>query len=123
MLKKPTNRHFTEAARAAAKIARQLEKEQARVPNRPEVFAVRDTSDAHSFEWQIRRFGGVVLDTSMTRFASVCQAVADIRQLQKCEAVHRLTVKRRFNVSLTGSSIPAAQSAGRQAVRTSNEQA
>ena len=37
------------------------------------------------------------------RGAGVGQAVADIRQLQACEAVQRLTVKRCFDVSLTDS--------------------
>ena len=41
--------------------------------------------------------------THSQRRNSVCQAVADIRRLETCEAVQRLTLKRRFDVSLTGS--------------------
>ena len=71
MLKKPTNRHFTDAAREAAKVARRIKTEQAQDPNRPEVFVVRGTEDERRFCWQIRRFGGLVLDSSASRYDSI----------------------------------------------------
>ena len=41
--------------------------------------------------------------TTNASLLSVCQAVADIGQFETCEAVGRLTLKHRFNVSLTDS--------------------
>lgn len=67
--KLPTDRrHFTEAARAAA-MASRLRKQQIAAPlDAPEVFIVRSTSASGPYAWEIRRFGGLVLDRSSGGF-------------------------------------------------------
>ena len=64
----PTKRHFTEAARAAALAARRRKQQHKVDPNRPEVFVVRGVEDARLYEWEIRRFGGILLQASSARF-------------------------------------------------------
>lgn len=80
MLKSPTRRHFTDAARAAAREARKRKAMLTEDPNRPEVFVVRGIEDERRFEWQIRTFGGVVLDCSRVRYDTIQAAQVAGRQ-------------------------------------------
>ena len=64
----PTKRHFTEAARAAALATRRRNQEHKVDPNRPEVFVVRGVENERLYKWEIRRFGGVLLQDSSARF-------------------------------------------------------
>ena len=73
---KPTRRHFTDAARAAAKEARRR-KQQVRATmgfDCPEIFVVRRPGGTLQYHWEIRRFGGVVLDRSDAAFARILDA-------------------------------------------------
>ena len=80
MLNSSSRRHFTEAARAAAREARRRKKEQPQDSSRPEIFVVRGVDDERRFEWEIRRFGGVVLDCSRARYDTIQDAHAAGRQ-------------------------------------------
>lgn len=75
-LSKPTGRHFTEAARAAAIEGRRRKAaEAAAVPrDMPEVYVVRLQGAHLRFEWEIRRFGAVVLDRSITSYPTMQEA-------------------------------------------------
>ncbi len=76
-VKRPTKRHFTEAARAAAKEARRRKKEEKIERDLPEVFVVRPKEDCRAFRWEIRLFGGVILSRSQEDFDTVASARAD----------------------------------------------
>lgn len=82
LLKRPTKRHFTDAARAAALEVRRRNRELALPKNIPEVFVVRLAAAHLSFGWEIRRFGGVVLDKSGMGYASMQEA-----HIAGCEAL------------------------------------
>ncbi len=73
--KPKTRRHFTEAARRAAALARKLKLEQPRRFGEPELFVVRPCAAVQAYAWQIRRFGGVVLATADVRFPTTTAAL------------------------------------------------
>ncbi|RYB07097.1 hypothetical protein [Lichenibacterium ramalinae] len=77
IVKRPTKRHFTEAARAAAKEARRRKKEEKVERDLPEVFVVRREVDQRTFGWEIRLFGGVILHRSDAEFETIASARAD----------------------------------------------
>ncbi len=72
-----SRRHFTEAARAAARAAWA---EKLTLPSKfghPELFVVRAPSDATTYTWEIRRHGGVLLQKGKEGFASVVLAQSE----------------------------------------------
>ena len=69
--KPSSGRHFTEAARAAAIEGRRRKREEALPRETPEVFVVRQTEESLQFGWEIRRFGAVVIDKSLTDYSTV----------------------------------------------------
>lgn len=74
--KPPSRRHFTEAARKAAAAARAVKRA---VPSRfgePELFVVRASSGAMALTWEIRRFGGVLLQRGEIDFPNLSEAEA-----------------------------------------------
>ena len=71
----PTRRYFTEAARIAAAAARKAKQEAPDAFGLPELFVVK--AGAHAFTWELRRFGGVVLQRGPEAFDSAAQAQAD----------------------------------------------
>ena len=79
MLQGPTKtrRHFTEAAREAA-LARR--REIAAMPKDPTgtlaLFIVRGAERGNDYGWEIRRFGGVVLERSESSFGTMSAARA-----------------------------------------------
>ena len=73
-VKSPHGRHFTDAARAAAKEARRRKKEARADPNRPEIFVARAGPDSRLFVWEIRRFGGVLLDRGTAPYHDAAEA-------------------------------------------------
>jgi hypothetical protein len=76
-----SNRHSTDAARVAAQEARKRKAFLAQDPNRPEVFVVRGIEDERRFEWEIRRFGGVLLGCSRARYDTIQDAQIAGRQV------------------------------------------
>lgn len=64
-------RSFTDAARAAALEARRRKREQALPRGIPEVFVVRGAVAGLGYGWEIRRFGGVVLETAQTGYSTM----------------------------------------------------
>ena len=75
-LDKPTRRRFNDAARAAALEARRRKRETQSVTanDGPEVFVVRQFGSTLQFHWELRRFGGGVLDRSETAFSGALDA-------------------------------------------------
>ena len=77
-LKPASNRGFTEASLAAGLEARRKKAaERAADPqaaNRPQVFVVRSPLGDRGFGWEIRKFGGVVVDRSLVGYASAGEA-------------------------------------------------
>lgn len=70
---KPNNRrHFTDAARAAAAVARRLKKENPAPIDTLKVFAVRQADGR--FGWEIRRFGALVIQRSVMTYSSLIEA-------------------------------------------------
>lgn len=69
--RKPTRRHFTAAAQAAAIEARRRKREAALPRDLPEVFVVRRPGAGLVFGWEIRRFGAVVLDAGSTDYSTM----------------------------------------------------
>ncbi len=67
-------RSFTDAARAGAAAARQA-KALLPKPDEFEVFAVRATADERMFSWEIRKFGGLVVDRGDQLFLTAPQAM------------------------------------------------
>lgn len=65
-------RHFTDAARAAAQAARRAKWAEPDRFGEPEMFVVR--SDDKGFTWELRRFGGVVLERGAGAFGDVASA-------------------------------------------------
>lgn len=72
--KRPNRRHFTDAARLAAKEARRRKKEMQADPNRPEIFVARAGPESRGFVWEIRRFGGVLLDRATAPYDDAAEA-------------------------------------------------
>ena len=70
-LSKPTRRHFTDAARAAALEARRRKRDSALPAGVPEVFVVRRPNAGSGYGWEVRRFGGLVLDRSLTGYSTM----------------------------------------------------
>lgn len=68
-------RHFTEAARIAAAAARAAKRAEPDTFGLPELFIVR--AGEHDFTWELRRFGGVLLERGIEAFASEALARAD----------------------------------------------
>lgn len=82
-----SRRHFTEAARRAAVLARRAKLDQPRCFGAPELYVVRHPESEHAFAWQIRRFGGVVLAMGDAGFATSSAArEAGRRALESLEA-------------------------------------
>ncbi len=71
---RPTKRHFTDAARAAAMAKRRELSLNPRDPTTPEIFVVRLAPASKAFTWEIRRFGGVIIERGEMGFASTSQA-------------------------------------------------
>ena len=65
-------RRFTEAAREAAAAAREAKRERPDRFGEPELFIVR--AEGFGFGWELRRFGGVVLQRSAEVFAVAASA-------------------------------------------------
>ncbi len=78
--KPPSRRHFTDAARAAALVARRRKREAAVPREMPDVFVVRLSGAALRFGWEIRRFGAVVLDRSRADYPTTRDAYAAGRE-------------------------------------------
>ena len=73
-----TGRWFTQAARLAAAEARRLKREGPDTFGLPELFIVREGH--HGFTWELRRFGGVVLQHGHEVFPDAASARADGEQ-------------------------------------------
>lgn len=71
----PSSRGSNEAARIAAAVARDAKREGPDTFGHPELFIV--PAGAHAFTWELRRFGGVVLQRGPEAFASAALARAD----------------------------------------------
>ncbi|WP_237482956.1 hypothetical protein [Lichenibacterium dinghuense] len=69
-LTRPTRRHFTEAARAAAIEARRRKREAALPRDTLEVFVVRRPTGGLEYGWEIRRFGALVFDKSLKDYST-----------------------------------------------------
>ena len=69
------NRHFTEAARKAAAAARAAKRETADTFGFPEMFIVK--AGERTFTWELRRFGGVLLERGIEAFVSEALARVD----------------------------------------------
>ena len=70
-----TARHFTDAAREAALAARRAKRAEPDTFGLPEVFVVK--AGDQSYAWELRRFGGVLLERGIEAFASPALARAD----------------------------------------------
>lgn len=70
-----SGRWFTDAARLAAAEARRTKRESADPFGTPELFIVRE--GGHSFTWELRRFGGLVLQRGSGTFPDAAAARAD----------------------------------------------
>lgn len=66
---------FTEAARIAAAAARKAKREMPDTFGLPEVFIV--STGPHTFTWELRRFGGVVLQRGPEAFPDQAAARTD----------------------------------------------
>lgn len=66
---------FTEAARIAAAAARKAKQEKPDAFGHPELFIV--SAGAHTFAWELRRFGGMVLKRGAEALVSQTLARAD----------------------------------------------
>lgn len=67
--------HFTSAARQAALEARAARRAEPDRFGLPEVFVVK--ADERTFTWEIRRFGGLLLQRGAESFANQAMARAD----------------------------------------------
>lgn len=70
-----TGRRFTEAARIAAAAARRAKREAPDTFGLPELFIVK--AGEHDFSWELRRFGGVVLQRGPEAYPTMDAARAD----------------------------------------------
>lgn len=68
-------RYFTEAARIAAAKARKAKREAPDTFGRPDLFVVK--AGPHAFTWELRRFGGLVLQRGPEAFPDAAAARAD----------------------------------------------
>ena len=68
-------RRFTEAARLAAAEARRAKREGPDTFGLPELFTVKDGN--RGFTWELRRFGGLVLQRGSETFPNAATARAD----------------------------------------------
>ena len=71
-----TARHFTDAAREAALAARRAKREEPDTFGLPELFVVK--AGDQSYTWELRRFGGVLLERGIGAFDSLGLALADV---------------------------------------------
>lgn len=71
----PLGSRFTEAARQAAKDAKAAKRTEPDTFGVPELFVVK--AGPHTFTWELRRFGGVLLKRGIEAFASQALARAD----------------------------------------------
>lgn len=62
----PSKSHFTVAARVAAAEARRVKREDPDIFGPPELFVVK--AGAKAFTWELRRFGGVLLQRGSQSF-------------------------------------------------------
>ena len=69
-----SNRHFTEAALRAARAARAAKRAEADHFGEPELYITRAGDKA--FTWELRRFGGVVLQRGEEPFITRAEAEA-----------------------------------------------
>lgn len=69
-----TRRYFTEAAREGAKAKRREMALNPRDKLALELFVVRLAPSAAAFTWEIRQFGGIILERGETGFPSMRQA-------------------------------------------------
>lgn len=70
-----TGGRFTEAARIAAAAARRAKREGPDTFGLPELFVVK--MGEHGFSWELRRFGGVLLQRGPEAYPSMDAARAD----------------------------------------------
>ena len=68
-------KHFTDAAREAAIAARRAKAAEPDTFGMPELFIVK--AGDHGFTWELRRFGGVMLQRGAEAFASQALARVD----------------------------------------------
>lgn len=68
-------RHFTDQARAAAAAARKAKRDGPDRFGQPEMFVVK--AGERAFTWELRRFGGVVLQRGPEAFRDMASARAD----------------------------------------------
>ena len=83
--KRSNARHFTDAARAAAVAARRVKAAEFQSFGAPELFVVRASSDDMAFTWELRRFGGVVIQKGADTHPTI--ALAKAAGLQALEAL------------------------------------
>ena len=76
-LKRKTGRHLTEAAREAAAAVREAKKALPKEEREFSLFVVRSSPNRSHYTWQIRRFGGVIVQQAETIFVSISAARAD----------------------------------------------
>lgn len=101
---KPDRRHFTEAARAAAAVARAKKAAlKAATKNDLEIFVLRRAADDQSYSWQIRKFGGVILFEAEMAYATPAEArrgavdaLANIGRAAPDSDVHALVASARM---------------------------
>ncbi len=71
---KPPRHYFTEVARAAAAEAKRIKRENPAPKDLVEVFAVHLPATGKMFSWEIRRFGGLVVDRGVDQFITASEA-------------------------------------------------
>ena len=74
--KRQNARHFTDAARAAAVAARRAKAAEFQSFGVPELFVVRASSGDMAFTWELRRFGGVVIQKGANSHPTMALAKA-----------------------------------------------
>ena len=97
----PNARHFTDVARAAAVAARRAKSADFPSFGVPELFVVRASSGDMAFTWELRRFGGVVIQkgadshpTMALAKAAGLHALADLLQDPNLTMSKRLSKSR-----------------------------
>ena len=73
-MRKSSKAFFTPAAREAARLARQARLALRAQAGEHDVFVTRSTVLPMRYHWEIRKFGGVVVKTSLDVFASAAAA-------------------------------------------------
>ncbi len=70
-----SRRYFTDAARMAAQAVKAAKRAEPDTFGHPELFIV--SAGPHAFTWELRRFGGLVLQRGLEAFPSQTLARAD----------------------------------------------